>query len=66
MHMDMTPSSMARAGSPGATNFSREATSSLHAHSEGCFVAAGPPCVGLFGLSMDKQLQLTQPQGWGR
>ena len=50
MLRDLTPSSMSEAGVKGATNFSREATSSLHAHSEDCFGAAGRPRASLFGL----------------
>ena len=58
--MDVTPSSMAEAGVTGVTNFSWESTSSLHAHSEGCFGLAAHPRTALFGLSVEKKLQLTR------
>ena len=44
MRGDVAPAVWVLQGSPGATKFvSREATSILHAHLEGCFGEAGPP-----------------------
>ena len=61
---DVTPGSWLLQGSPGATKFvSWEATSSLHAHSEGCFRNARPLCAALYGLSVDEQTQPMQTPG---
>ena len=48
--------------SPGSAKFvSWEATSSLHAHSEFCFRAAGPPHMALFWPRMDELVQAIRP-----
>ena len=60
----MTPCNMAAAGIPKLGQFvSWEATSSLHAHSEDGFGAAGPPCAAIFGPSVEECLQPNRTQG---
>ena len=54
-------------GSPRAIQLvSWEATHSLHAPSEDCFGASGPPRAALFGLSVGQQVQPIPSPGWGR
>ena len=54
-------------GFPGSAKFvSWEATSSLHAHLDGCFGAAGHTPVALFGPSMDDLVQPIRPPGQER
>ena len=61
---DVTPALWLLQWSPVATNFVPwEATSSLHAHLEGCFEGAGPPCEALFGVSVFEQVQPIQCPG---
>ena len=59
---DVTPATWLPSGSPGSANsVSRDASSSLHTHTEGCFGAAGPPYGALFWPSMDEQVQPIRP-----
>ena len=62
---DMTP----RRWQPGSSSqikpVSQNATSSLHAHLEGCFGEAGPPRVALFGPSVVTQVQRPNPLAGG-
>ena len=65
MRGDVTPSRWR----PGSSNLIKpvfwNATSSLHAHSEGCFREAGPPRVALFGPSVVTQVQQPYPRASG-
>ena len=63
---DVTPGNIAAARVPGSAKFvSWEATSSIHAHSQGCFRAAGLPRPALFGPSLDEQEHPIKPPGQG-
>ena len=54
---DVTPSRWRLGSSSPIKPVSKNATSSLHAHLEGCFGEAGPPRVALFWPSVVTQLQ---------
>ena len=54
---DVTPGRWRPGSSSPIKPVSQNATRSLHAHLEGCFGEAGPPCVALFGPSVVTQLQ---------
>ena len=54
---ELTPSRWRPGSSSPIKPVSRNATTSLHAHLEGCFGEAGPPRVAIFGPSVVTQLQ---------
>ena len=54
---DVTPGKWRPGSSSPIKPVSQNATSSLHAHSEGCFGEAGTPRVALFGPSVVTQVQ---------
>ena len=61
---DVTLSNMSDAREHKLGKFvSWEASSSLHAPLEGCFVAAGPPRQALLGPGMDEPVQPIRPPG---
>ena len=59
---DVTPRRWRLGSSSPIKPVSQNATSSLHAHSEGCFGEAGPPRVALFVRSVITQVQQHDPR----
>ena len=63
---DVTPGRWRPGSSSPIKPVSRNATSSLHAHSEGCFGEAGPPTRGPFRASRGNPGTATRPPGQWR